>query len=204
MDRRRRRTPSRSPIRRRACFSARSRTAAARRRSAPSRRPRGPFRPGGRRPRRNGPPSCAACTPSSSSTRTTLAQLLTIEQGKSLAEAKGEVAHLAPPMCCWFAEEAQRIYGDVIPSPWAGPAHPGHQGAGRRRRRDHAVEFPVLDDRPQARAGARRRLHHRRSSRPRRRPIRASPGACCARRPAFPQGRRQRRHRLGRARSAAS
>ena len=47
-----------------------------------------------------------------------LAQLLTIEQGKSLAEAKGEIA-ISAAYVLWFAEEARRIYGDVIPSPWA-------------------------------------------------------------------------------------
>src|SRR4051794_29907358 len=34
-----------------------------------------------------------------------------------------------------------------------------HQAADRRLRRDHAVEFPLLDDHPQGLAGARRRLH---------------------------------------------
>jgi succinate-semialdehyde dehydrogenase / glutarate-semialdehyde dehydrogenase len=48
-----------------------------------------------------------------------LGALLTMEQGKSLAEAKGEVAFSAAYVR-WFAEEAQRIYGDVIPSPWQG------------------------------------------------------------------------------------
>lgn len=48
-----------------------------------------------------------------------LARLLTLEQGKPLAEAKGEVAFSAAYVR-WFAEEAQRVYGDVIPSPWPG------------------------------------------------------------------------------------
>ena len=48
-----------------------------------------------------------------------LGTLLTIEQGKSLAEAKGEVVFSAAYVR-WFAEEAQRVYGDVIPSPWPG------------------------------------------------------------------------------------
>ena len=48
-----------------------------------------------------------------------LGVLLTREQGKSLAEAKGEV-NFSAAYVRWFAEEAQRIYGDVIPSPWAG------------------------------------------------------------------------------------
>ncbi len=46
-----------------------------------------------------------------------LAALLTMEQGKSLAEAKGEVGASAAYVL-WFAEEARRTYGDVIPSPW--------------------------------------------------------------------------------------
>ncbi|CAN1537916.1 PutA NAD-dependent aldehyde dehydrogenases [Rhabdaerophilaceae bacterium] len=47
-----------------------------------------------------------------------LGTLLTMEQGKPLAEAKGEVAGSAAYVQ-WFAEEARRAYGDVIPSPWA-------------------------------------------------------------------------------------
>ncbi|OQW84065.1 MAG: succinate-semialdehyde dehydrogenase (NADP(+)) [Proteobacteria bacterium ST_bin15] len=48
-----------------------------------------------------------------------LATLLTVEQGKPLAEARGEVMFSAAYVR-WFAEEAQRVYGDVIPSPWQG------------------------------------------------------------------------------------
>ena len=47
-----------------------------------------------------------------------LARLLSREQGKPLAEAKGEVAYAAS-FLEWFAEEAKRVYGDVIPSPKA-------------------------------------------------------------------------------------
>jgi succinate-semialdehyde dehydrogenase/glutarate-semialdehyde dehydrogenase len=43
-----------------------------------------------------------------------LAIILTAEQGKPLAEAKGEIAYGAAYIE-WFAEEAKRIYGDVIP-----------------------------------------------------------------------------------------
>ncbi|CAI3925628.1 NADP-dependent succinate-semialdehyde dehydrogenase [Commensalibacter papalotli (ex Botero et al. 2024)] len=43
-----------------------------------------------------------------------LALLLTLEQGKPLAEAKGEIAYGASYLE-WFAEEAKRIYGDVLP-----------------------------------------------------------------------------------------
>ncbi|MDK9721843.1 MAG: NAD-dependent succinate-semialdehyde dehydrogenase [Rhodospirillales bacterium] len=44
-----------------------------------------------------------------------LAQLLTAEQGKPLAEARGEIAYGAS-FIEWFAEEGKRVYGDVIPS----------------------------------------------------------------------------------------
>ncbi len=44
-----------------------------------------------------------------------LARLITAEQGKPLAEARGEVAYGAT-FVEWFAEEAKRVYGDVIPS----------------------------------------------------------------------------------------
>ena len=43
-----------------------------------------------------------------------LAQILTAEQGKPLAEARGEIAYGAS-FIEWFAEEGKRIYGDVIP-----------------------------------------------------------------------------------------
>lgn len=46
-----------------------------------------------------------------------LAELLTREQGKPLAEARGEVG-MSAAYVLWFAEEARRVYGDVIPSPW--------------------------------------------------------------------------------------
>jgi succinate-semialdehyde dehydrogenase/glutarate-semialdehyde dehydrogenase len=45
-----------------------------------------------------------------------LAQILTAEQGKPLAEARGEIAYGASYIE-WFAEEAKRVYGDVIPPP---------------------------------------------------------------------------------------
>lgn len=45
-----------------------------------------------------------------------LAHLMTLEQGKPLAEARGEVAYGAS-FIEWFAEECKRVYGDTIPSP---------------------------------------------------------------------------------------
>ncbi|MGR5147009.1 NAD-dependent succinate-semialdehyde dehydrogenase [Photobacterium alginatilyticum] len=45
-----------------------------------------------------------------------LARIMTLEQGKPLTEAMGEVAYGAS-FVEWFAEEAKRVYGDVIPAP---------------------------------------------------------------------------------------
>lgn len=45
-----------------------------------------------------------------------LAAIMTAEQGKPLAEARGEIAYGAG-FVKWFAEEARRIYGDTIPAP---------------------------------------------------------------------------------------
>jgi succinate-semialdehyde dehydrogenase/glutarate-semialdehyde dehydrogenase len=45
-----------------------------------------------------------------------LGAILTAEQGKPLAEAKGEIAYSAS-FLEWFAEEGKRLYGDVIPAP---------------------------------------------------------------------------------------
>lgn len=45
-----------------------------------------------------------------------LAIIMTAEQGKPLAESRGEIAYAAS-FIEWFGEEAKRIYGDVIPAP---------------------------------------------------------------------------------------
>jgi succinate-semialdehyde dehydrogenase/glutarate-semialdehyde dehydrogenase len=45
-----------------------------------------------------------------------LARILTVEQGKPLAEARGEI-HYSGGFVKWFAEEARRINGDIIPAP---------------------------------------------------------------------------------------
>lgn len=47
-----------------------------------------------------------------------LATLLTVEQGKPLAESEGEILYGASYIE-WYAEEAKRIYGDTIPAPSA-------------------------------------------------------------------------------------
>ncbi|WP_434701494.1 NAD-dependent succinate-semialdehyde dehydrogenase [Pseudomonas sp. D1-36] len=46
-----------------------------------------------------------------------LASMLTLEQGKPLAEARNEMK-LGADYIQWFAEEARRINGEIIPSPW--------------------------------------------------------------------------------------
>jgi len=46
-----------------------------------------------------------------------LAQIMTAEQGKPLAESRGEIAYGAS-FVEFFAEEGKRIYGETIPSPW--------------------------------------------------------------------------------------
>ena len=48
-----------------------------------------------------------------------LAAILTAEQGKSLTEARGEIAYAAS-FLEWFAEEGKRVYGETIPTPAAG------------------------------------------------------------------------------------
>ena len=50
--------------------------------------------------------------------RDDLAVIMVSEQGKPLAEARGEIDYAAS-FVEWFAEEARRVYGDVVPSPWA-------------------------------------------------------------------------------------
>lgn len=48
-----------------------------------------------------------------------IAVLMTMEQGKPLAESRGEIM-LGMSYITWYAEECRRTYGEVIPSPWPG------------------------------------------------------------------------------------
>ena len=43
-----------------------------------------------------------------------LARIMTAEQGKPLSESQGEIRYAAS-FIGWFAEEAKRVYGDLIP-----------------------------------------------------------------------------------------
>ncbi len=89
-----------------------------------------------------------------------LALIMTAEQGKPLAESRGEIAYAAS-FIEWFAEEGKRIYGDTIPQPQKGRRIIVHQGADRRVRRDHALELPGRHDHPQGRPRLGRGLHRR-------------------------------------------
>jgi succinate-semialdehyde dehydrogenase/glutarate-semialdehyde dehydrogenase len=71
-----------------------------------------------------------------------LALLMTAEQGKPLAESKGEVAFGAS-FIEWFAEEGKRVAGDTLAVAVAGPPHDRDQGADRRLRRHHPLELPA-------------------------------------------------------------
>jgi len=46
-----------------------------------------------------------------------LARMLTEEQGKPLTEARAEIG-MSAAYVRWFAGEARRVYGEIIPSPW--------------------------------------------------------------------------------------
>ena len=91
-----------------------------------------------------------------------LAVLMTSEQGKPLAEARGEIAYAAS-FVEWFAEEAKRVYGDVIGHPQRGKRIVVLKQPIRGRRLDHAVELPRRDDHSQVRPGPRGGLPRRHS-----------------------------------------
>jgi succinate-semialdehyde dehydrogenase/glutarate-semialdehyde dehydrogenase len=74
-----------------------------------------------------------------------LSLIMTMEQGKPLAEASGEIRYGAG-FIKWFAEEARRIYGDTVPAPSPDRRvlvlrEPSGFGG------DHAVEFPERSSR---------------------------------------------------------
>ncbi len=88
-----------------------------------------------------------------------LARLMTLEQGKPLAEAKGEISYAAS-FIEWFAEEGKRIYGDTIP---------GHQADKRLIVIKQPIgvtaaitpwNFPAAMITRKSRSGAGGRLHH--------------------------------------------
>ena len=63
-----------------------------------------------------------------------LAQIITAECGKPLAEAKGEVIYGAS-FIEWFAEEGKRTYGESIPSPASNTSSSSRSASARPSRR---------------------------------------------------------------------
>ena len=86
------------------------------------------------------------------------ALLMTLEMGKPLAEARGEVAY-GGEFLRWFSEEAARIQGRYGANPEGTGRMIVVAASGRPVLPDHAVELPARDGDPQDRARARRRLH---------------------------------------------
>ncbi len=119
---------------------------------------RGARRLAGRSPRSSGRGSCAGRPTSIRAEADHIGGVMTDEQGKPLAEAKGEVDYAAS-FLEWFAGEAERIYGQMLPPLKAREARAGAAPARRRHGRHHALELPGRDDDPQARPGPGRRLH---------------------------------------------
>ena len=89
-----------------------------------------------------------------------LAQLMTTEQGKPLAEARAEVGYGAS-FIEWFAEEGKRAYGRTIPTTVASKRYLTIKQPIGVVAAIAPVEFPDRHDHPESGAGARRRLHHR-------------------------------------------
>ena len=116
-----------------------------------------------------------------------LAVIMTAEQGKPLAESRGEIAYGAS-FIEWFAEEGKRVYGDTIPAPAPDKRIVVIKQPIGVVRRDHAVELPERDDHAQGRAGARRRLHDGDQARERRRRSRRSRWRSWPSAPACPKG----------------
>ena len=95
-----------------------------------------------------------------------IAKVLTQEQGKVFMEAKLEVQS-AGDILDWYAGEAQRAYGRIIPARADGVRNMAHHGADRTGRGLHTVEFSGHAGGPQNSRRAGRRLldHHQVSGR---------------------------------------
>jgi aspartate-semialdehyde dehydrogenase len=93
--------------------------------------------------------------------REDLALLMTLEQGKPLAESRGEIDYAAS-FIEWYAEEGKRLNAESVTSHLPGAEMIVRREAARRRRHRDAVELPLRHAHPQGRRRARRRLHHRR------------------------------------------
>ena len=88
-----------------------------------------------------------------------LAAILVAEMGKPLAEAQGEILYGAA-YAEWYAEEAKRLYGDIIPGHQADKQIVVLRQPVRRGRRDYRLEFSKRDAHAQDRASACVRLRN--------------------------------------------
>ena len=136
----------------------RARSLALPKRATRSPPPRAPSQRGGRRPAKERAAVLRRWFDLMVEHQDDLARLMTIEQGKPLAEARGEVAYAAG-FLEWFGEEAKRIYGDTIPGASGRQTDRRRQAADRRGRVHHAMEFSARDDHAQGRPGDCGRLH---------------------------------------------
>ena len=124
----------------------------------PRRRGRRPARLGARRPPRERGEILRRAFELITERADDFARLISLEMGKTVAEAKGEVTYGAE-FFRWFAEEAVRIHGRWMQAPAGGSRLLTMQEAGRPVPVHHAVELPARDGHPQDRPGRRRRLH---------------------------------------------
>ena len=104
--------------------------------------------------------SSSASRRCSSARKPELTDLMTREMGKVKAEAGGDVQE-AIDMSYYMGGEGRRLLraDDAVGAPRQ--VHDERADAGRRRRRDHAVELPDRDSRVEALPGARLRQHRR-------------------------------------------
>ena len=79
------------------------------------------------------------------------AELMSLEMGKTVKEAKGEVTYGAE-FFRWFSEEAVRIHGRWMQAPGRRQPAADHQEAGRAVPVHHPVELPARHGHPQDRA----------------------------------------------------
>ena len=114
-----------------------------------------------------------------------IAELLTLEQGKPVGEARMEILSSAD-LFDWFAEEGRRTYGRVVPGARRGRLPARDQGAGRPGRGLHAVELPGVAGGAQDRRGARHRLLDHRQAAGRDARLRRPRSATSSRMPACP------------------
>ena len=94
-----------------------------------------------------------------------LAFLISLENGKALADAKSEVLYAAE-FFRWYSEEAVRVLGEIAMAPGRDQPHPGGISAHRHFAVDHAMEFSRRHGDPQDRPGAGGGLHRHSQARP--------------------------------------